>query len=115
MRRAVAPVDVDRPRAVARARVVEGAEAEARRGALVRVLIRGRLDDRVHVVHGHAGGVLADAAVLVLDLALDRADAVVGRRAGRARRAAVGAVAGAAIERILEARARVGRGRIVWA
>src|SRR5205085_4044702 len=97
----VAPAHVDRPRAV-RARIAEGAEAEARRGALVRALVGRRGDGRVHVLHGHAGRVLADTAVLVLDLALHRADAVVGSRARRARRAAVRAVARAAVEGELE-------------
>src|SRR5207237_9510867 len=89
--------------------------AEARARALARVLVRRREHDRVDVVHGHAGRVLADAAVLVVDLALHRADAVVGRGAGGRGGPAVGAVARAAVERVLEARARVGAGGVARA
>src|SRR5207249_1931276 len=93
----------------------EGAEAEAVALALVRALVGRRRDDRVHVVYGDAGRVLADAAVLVLDLPLHRPHAVVGRRARRARRAAEGAVARAAVEGVLEAGRGVGAGRVVLA
>src|SRR5207248_4565927 len=114
---AVDPVDDDVPRVVVRARVVERAEAEAVALALVRALVRGRLDDRVHVVDGDAARVLADPAVLVPDFALDGADAVVGRGArragGRAERAVAGAIA--AVERVLEAGGSVGAGRVARA
>src|SRR5439155_1181607 len=69
-------------------------------------------DRRGDVVDGDAGGVLGDPAILVPDLALDRADTVVGRRAGGAAGRAESAVAGAAVEGVLEAGRGVGQGRV---
>src|SRR5439155_24790053 len=103
------PVHVDRPRAI-RAGIGEGAEVEAVRAALAGALVGGGAHARRHVVDGHRGRVLGEAAVLVADLALDRPAAVIRGRAARAPRAAEGAVAGAgaAVERVREAGRGVG-------
>src|SRR6185436_16904108 len=76
------------------------------------VVVEGRA--RRDVVDGHVGRVGGDAAVLVADLALDLADAVVVGRAagagGRAPEAPGGAVVAA--EAVLEAGRGVDRGRV---
>src|SRR5207244_2054374 len=71
--------------------------------ALARALVGARGHARRHVVDRDRLRVLADAAVLVADLALDGAAAVVAGRAARGARATEGAVAGAAVEGIREA------------
>src|SRR6188768_3528960 len=87
---------------VARSRVRELGAERVRVGLPPRVAA----DERAEAVEGHGDvdgrGVLADAAVLVADLAADRAHPDVSGRTARARRGAKGSVPGtvAAVERV---------------
>src|SRR5204863_483570 len=101
-------------RGVDRGRVGGAGQREVDVGALVAgaVVVEGRR--RGDVVDGHVGRVAGDAAVLVAELALDVAGAVVVGRAAGARGRAPGAPGGAVVaaEAVLEAGRGVDRGRV---
>src|SRR5207249_9847326 len=90
---------------VSQARVELAREGHGRRRTFVDRAVVGQGRGRGDAVDRDRARVLADAAVLVPDLALDAADAVVVGRAGRAGSARVGAVTRtvAAVEGVGEA------------